>query len=240
MLPRSFRQYHLILRRYLIRLVHLFQSTLSRFVLLGDIFIGHKKLYVYHPQRSWGKVMFLQASVILLTGGRGAFSRGVSAPGGELVETPPGRLLLRTIRILLECILVLWEIDHIIAYTYGYGFILHREPQAICYLTINVHSAARPYLLGFSWIKRPIFQPEFETIQNSTWILLSQIFNGYLSKYSENEFETRQHSSRMRTARLPTVCVSAATTRCKYPPGEQTDTCENITFPKLRLRAVIN
>ena len=27
------------------------------------------KFYIYRPQRSWGKVMFLQASVILLTGG---------------------------------------------------------------------------------------------------------------------------------------------------------------------------
>ena len=48
----------------------------------------------------------------------GAWSRGVSAPrgvpghggcllrGGCLVETPTGRLLLRAVRILLECILV--------------------------------------------------------------------------------------------------------------------------------------
>ena len=35
----------------------------------------------YHPQRSWGKVMFLQASVILLTGGVG------TSPPWE--ETPP-------------------------------------------------------------------------------------------------------------------------------------------------------
>ena len=38
----------------------------------------------------------------------GVCSRGVSAPRGFLVETPPtGRLLLRTVHILLECILVL-------------------------------------------------------------------------------------------------------------------------------------
>ena len=35
----------------------------------------------YRPQRSWGKVMFLQASVILLTGG-GASSQGGLLPGG--------------------------------------------------------------------------------------------------------------------------------------------------------------
>ena len=51
----------------------------------------------------------------------GAFSRGVSSGGGVLaprgvvlppggvclVETPPGQLLLRAVRILLECILVI-------------------------------------------------------------------------------------------------------------------------------------
>ena len=42
----------------------------------------------------------------------GAWSRGMPGPGGVpgpegcLVETPPGRLLLRAVRILLECILV--------------------------------------------------------------------------------------------------------------------------------------
>ena len=36
--------------------------------------------------------------------GEGASSRGV--PGDCLVEIPPGRLLLRAVRILLECILV--------------------------------------------------------------------------------------------------------------------------------------
>ena len=56
--------------------------------------------------------MFLQASVILLTGG-GAWSRGLVLgggvcsrgvlPGGDL---PPGRPLLRVVHILLECILV--------------------------------------------------------------------------------------------------------------------------------------
>ena len=34
--------------------------------------------------------MFLQASVILLTGGRGACSRGVSAPRGGAGGDPPG------------------------------------------------------------------------------------------------------------------------------------------------------
>ena len=32
-------------------------------------------------------------------------------------------------------------------------------------------------------------------------------------------FEKRQHSSRMRTARLPTVCVLVATTKCQYHGG---------------------
>ena len=87
-------------------------------------------------KRSCGKVMFLQVSVILFTGWvpgpRGCLVRGVvPGPGGGclvlglvpgprgvpgsrggawsggcLVEIPPGRLLLRAVRILLECILV--------------------------------------------------------------------------------------------------------------------------------------
>ena len=124
--------------------------------------------HFYRPQRSWGKVIFSQASVILIMGGGGgcllpggvcsgrcplrrmpalgggacswgggacsweggACSGGVSAPGGGMpapgggvpaprgvacsqggllwggVETPPRCLLLRVVRILLECILV--------------------------------------------------------------------------------------------------------------------------------------
>ena len=37
----------------------------------------------------------------------GSAPRGMSAPGGCLVETP-GRLVLRAVRILLECILVVY------------------------------------------------------------------------------------------------------------------------------------
>ena len=36
----------------------------------------------------------------------GSAPGGVPGPGGCLVETPPGRLLLRAVRILLECILI--------------------------------------------------------------------------------------------------------------------------------------
>ena len=75
------------------------------------------------------KVMFLRMSVILSIGGAipaciaggipaclaaggsapggGVCSRGVPAPGGGCVDPPESRrLLLRTVRILLECILV--------------------------------------------------------------------------------------------------------------------------------------
>ena len=89
----------------------------------------------YRSQRSWGKVMFLHVCVILFTvgvGGGGAIpaciagviptclaaglqggsAHGGSAPRGVCPQgvpggDPPGRLLLRTVRILLECILVL-------------------------------------------------------------------------------------------------------------------------------------
>ena len=39
-------------------------------------------LLYYRPQRSWGKVIFSQASVILLTGRGGTSSWGVFPPGG--------------------------------------------------------------------------------------------------------------------------------------------------------------
>ena len=63
--------------------------------------------YVYRPQRSWGKIIFSQASVILLIGGGGLSQhalqvisqhalqqvsrRGGSAPGG--ISAPGGCLL---------------------------------------------------------------------------------------------------------------------------------------------------
>ena len=77
----------------------------------------------YRPQTKFAKVMFLHVSVILSTGGwgwgclvpggclvlGGTWSRGLPAPRGACsggVEIPPWRLLLRAVRILLECILV--------------------------------------------------------------------------------------------------------------------------------------
>ena len=64
----------------------------------------------YRPQRSWGKVIFSQVSVILSTWGGCAWSRGAawsggSAPGGPGGD-PLGWLLLQAVCILLECILV--------------------------------------------------------------------------------------------------------------------------------------
>ena len=88
----------------------------------------------YRPQRSWGKVMFLHVSVILLTGGVSASvhagihhppweqtptpgadtSPGANTPGADtpLEEIPLEQCMLgdrgnkRAVRILLECILV--------------------------------------------------------------------------------------------------------------------------------------
>ena len=56
-------------------------------------------IYFYRPQRSWAKVMFLQASLILLkTGGSASVHAGIPHPPGRrhppphppLKETPPG------------------------------------------------------------------------------------------------------------------------------------------------------
>ena len=46
-------------------------------------------LTCYRPQRSWGKVMFLQASVILLMGGGGGVSAPVHAGIHPLSRHPP-------------------------------------------------------------------------------------------------------------------------------------------------------
>ena len=72
------------------------------------------KLYVYRPQRSCGKVMFLHVSVILFTGGGRqtplAGRHPLPPPLGrhprQADTTSPGLPLQSTVRILLECILV--------------------------------------------------------------------------------------------------------------------------------------
>ena len=80
--------------------------------------------YLPPANEVWSKVIFLHLFVILFTveglvrgGGLllgGACSRGVPAldggmpaPGGGAWWRPPGQLLLRAVRILLECILVI-------------------------------------------------------------------------------------------------------------------------------------
>ena len=82
------------------------------------VFLFQEYTSRYRPQRSLGKVIFSQASVILLRGGclllgglppRGCFLGGVwggVASFGGAGGDPPGRLLLRAAHILLECILV--------------------------------------------------------------------------------------------------------------------------------------
>ena len=60
----------------------------------------------YRPQTKFAKVMFLQVSVCPQEGGR-VRALGVLSWGGAWWRTPPpGRLLFRAVRILLECILV--------------------------------------------------------------------------------------------------------------------------------------
>ena len=73
--------------------------------------LGNQSYVFYRPQRSWGKVIFSQASVILFTG-RVCLSAcwDTLLPGKE---TPPAHCILgdtvykRAVCILLECTLVL-------------------------------------------------------------------------------------------------------------------------------------
>ena len=62
-----------------------------------------KSPFFYRPQRSCGKVMFSQASVILFTGGGRAWQGACVAGGCVWQERRP---LQRMVRILLECIIV--------------------------------------------------------------------------------------------------------------------------------------
>ena len=78
--------------------------------------------YGYRPQRSWDKVMFLQAYVILSTGGGGSASVHAGIPPPPQEQTPPpgtrhpppehsmlgDTVNERAVRILLECNLVQW------------------------------------------------------------------------------------------------------------------------------------
>ena len=65
------------------------------------------KLIYYRPQRSWGKVIFSQAFVILLTGGGGRAWLLLGGGGRAWDTTRYGDTINeRAVRILLECILV--------------------------------------------------------------------------------------------------------------------------------------
>ena len=91
-------------------------------------------IYFYHLLRSWGKVMFLQASVILLTGGGSASVHAGTPPREQIPQTrhppradPPGQappspqemqqsmlgdtVNARAVRILLECNLVYFYLN---------------------------------------------------------------------------------------------------------------------------------
>ena len=132
-------------------LYKLWKTRMSHHTELG-CGVGQRIHFCCRPQRSCGKVMFSQASLILFTGERGRHPPGQVPPGGDnpLVDPPdrhcprqtppwadtspgrhpqgrhpPGRhpppvrcprqadsprrrLLQRAVRILLECITVLW------------------------------------------------------------------------------------------------------------------------------------
>ena len=73
----------------------------------------------YRPQRSCGKVMFLHLPVILFTGGGGrSLSRGVSVRETQYSY-------LRAVRILLECIFVLFEAFMVYSVVFCYWNIIY-------------------------------------------------------------------------------------------------------------------
>ena len=90
---------------------HSYDSEKINIILIDKHFNGQVFLFlhIYRPQRSCGKVMFLQASVILFTGEGvwqntphplGRPPRQIPSPWAD--TPPPRRLLQRTVRIPLE------------------------------------------------------------------------------------------------------------------------------------------
>ena len=70
-------------------------------------------VYYYRPQRSWGKVIFSQASMILFMGGLPQCMLGYHPPPDQAGTSPPEQSILgdtvneRAVCILLECNLVI-------------------------------------------------------------------------------------------------------------------------------------
>ena len=56
--------------------------------MVSQVFQNTQSWHYYRPQRSWGKVMFLQPSVILLTGGSASVHAGIPPPWDQ-APTPP-------------------------------------------------------------------------------------------------------------------------------------------------------
>ena len=76
-----------------------YQYHLLKFIVVKEIPASTSHISLLPPANEvWGKVIFLHLSVILFTGGGGVLR-------GSAWSRPP-RLLLRAVRILLECILV--------------------------------------------------------------------------------------------------------------------------------------
>ena len=84
----------------------------------------------YRPQRSWAKVMFLQASGILSTEGGGFLKLFGGSPNFH--QSPPDTVNERPVRILLECILVCYILSHIMLYFYV--ILLH----ILLHISVNV------------------------------------------------------------------------------------------------------
>ena len=108
-----------------VTVVFFFQLTISRIFRYGPLYALSS--YSYRPQRSSGKVIFSQACVILFTGGGGLVRGSPIFFGGGLqnffffffqfsfpynffwdAPPPPETVNARAVRILLECILVVF------------------------------------------------------------------------------------------------------------------------------------
>ena len=128
----------------------------------------------YSPQRSCVKVMFLHLSVILLTGVGGLYPGlclGGSLSGGGALSGRPPYGHMRAVRILLECILVVWGRLRSTKWLFGVQAILPSSLQ-------NLEKDWMRYLIRFALLESTTWVELMHTVH---WNIVPQTSNLQIS-----------------------------------------------------------